>query len=255
MLGPNQNLTQLLIIIRQIGHEDIRDRFRRTSIGIAWIPLTFTIFFIVKLAVFGFIASKPIDFFGPYLLIGFALWTFIASSIIDGSRCYISYRPWILSINLPHFVYILCVLYKNILMFLLILPIVIIVTIFFGADITIYAFASLLALPFYLASSFGMILFLAPIATLNRDLPHMLEAITRVGIFATPIMWYPTTELQSLIAAINPAFHYLEVVRQPVLNSTIPIQSICVCFLVSALLLLLGIASYTSLYGQTARRL
>lgn len=251
----NQTKTQIMIIIRQLAHEDIRDRFRRSAIGILWIPMTFTVFFGVKLAVFGFIASRPIDFFGPYLATGFALWMFIASSINEGSRCYLQHKPWILSANLPHFVYVLVVLYKNILIFLMTVPIVIIIVIALNPDTTLYALGSLIAIPFYLASSFGVIMLLAPISVLFRDLPHFLETATRVGIFATPIMWYPTTPLQLSLAKFNPAYHYIELVRQPILSSTIPISSIGVCSLVSALLVVSGIISYKCLYGQTAIRL
>src|SRR5678815_1591299 len=57
--------------------EDLRDRYRRTLLGLTWIIFSFALFVGVKVLVFG-------------------LWTYINAMIMDGCTAYIHARPWIL---------------------------------------------------------------------------------------------------------------------------------------------------------------
>ena len=88
-----------------IAWEDLKDRYRRSYIGLAWIILSFLAFILVKALVFsGFFDQADYDFFS-HLVIGFALFGFMSATISGGAHLFVANRTWILSTNLPYTVY------------------------------------------------------------------------------------------------------------------------------------------------------
>lgn len=76
-----------------LGHEDIRDRDRRSSIGVAWVMLSFALFVGIKVLIFGQVSTTPRVEFGLFVTIGLAQWSFINTMVLDGCNAYIHSRP------------------------------------------------------------------------------------------------------------------------------------------------------------------
>ena len=51
-------------------------RFKRSWLGLWWISLSFAVFAIVKIFIFGPVMREEIAFFGPFLVIGFLFYRF-----------------------------------------------------------------------------------------------------------------------------------------------------------------------------------
>ena len=59
-----------------------------------------------------------------------------------------------------------------------------------------------------------------------RDIPQIVGSLMQVALFLTPVMWKAEMLGRNIYAAkINPIFHFLEIVRQPLLGGSVPALS------------------------------
>src|SRR5690606_25515834 len=72
-----------------LGFEDLSERYRRTLFGISWVLMSFAVFVGVKIAVFGQMAPVPMAEFALFVTLGFGLWTFISTVVVDACQAYI----------------------------------------------------------------------------------------------------------------------------------------------------------------------
>ena len=62
---------------------------------------------------------------------------------------------------------------------------------------------------------------LGPMVARFKDWGHFVSAIIGVMFFVLPIMWQPEriqSDLAHLILGLNPLYHYLQIVRLPLVN-------------------------------------
>jgi ABC-type polysaccharide/polyol phosphate export permease len=68
---------------------------------------------------------------------------------------------------------------------------------------------------------YGLGLILAPLVARFKDFGPFISSIVGVMFFVLPIMWKPESiesELAHLILGLNPLYHYLQIVRLPLLS-------------------------------------
>ncbi|HEY0309570.1 MAG TPA: hypothetical protein VGC43_00315 [Luteimonas sp.] len=225
--------------------EDLRDRYRRTSLGLAWVVLSFAAFVLVKVAIFGQLTTASPAEFALFVVIGFGLWTHIASLVMDGCTAYLHARPWILGASIPYPVFLLQAIYRNWLVFGLI-GLVMAGSLFWKP--TAWTPRMLWALPgiaAYLVASVWMAAVLAPLCARFRDLHQVVQTAMRLLFFATPILWMPSTGgLLGAIAQWNPVSHFIAIVRDPLIYDTVPVDSWLVVLAINLVGLPLGALAY-----------
>jgi len=231
--------------------EDLRDRYRRTILGLAWIPASFALFVAVKVLIFGQLTSVSTAEFGVFVALGFGLWSYISSMVMDAGTAYLHSRPWILGTTTPYPVFLLQAVFRNWLIFGFILLVMI------GAlywKPTAWTWAMLWALPglfAYLLASLWLAAVLAPLCARYRDLYHMIQTTLRLVFFATPILWMPAASGRlAMIARWNPISHFVAIVRDPLMYDRIPINS----WLVVAGINMVGVLLAVMVYTRTRRR-
>ncbi len=69
-------------------------------------------------------------------------------------------------------------------------------------------------------------LFLGMVCARFRDIPQIVTSLVQVAFFLTPVLWKADMLGRNIWAAeYNPYFHFLEVVRQPLLGASASLQS------------------------------
>ena len=69
-------------------------------------------------------------------------------------------------------------------------------------------------------------LFLGMVCARFRDIPQIVTSLVQVAFFLTPVLWKADMLGRNIWAAeYNPYFHFLEVVRQPLLGASASMQS------------------------------
>ncbi len=172
--------------------------------------------------VFGTIFGTPMEVFLPYLASGLIIWGLISGILNDGNQAFISAESMIKQLPLPKIVYIIRVVWRNLIVSahnIVILPVVILVV---GAQISWSVFLWPLAVLLTVTSLSGLALILAIVATRFRDLPPIVNAILTVAFYITPVIWIKESlgnnELVSTIVSLNPLYHLLQVARLPLIG-------------------------------------
>ena len=232
--------------------EDLKDRYRRSCIGLAWIVLSFAAFISVKgLIFFELFSRKGYDYFS-HLTIGFALFGFISAVVSGGANLFIINRTWILSSNLSYTVYVHNLIIRHLVELVLIGLATAVLILLLGDVNPGFLWTLPFAIGLYYVTSFAISLVLAPIGVKFRDFVYAIQTAMRILFFATPILWVsmPGT-LREVFALWNPLTYYLDIIRVPIIEGHLPLSSWVICIAITASLSIVG----TMIFGRTKRKI
>ena len=211
----------------QLGWQDIKQRYRRSTLGPLWITIATG----VMAAALGLLYSLlfQIDWreFLPHVTVGFIVWGFISGCVKEGSTIFIDNEGLIKQLPSALSVHVYRVVWRQLLFFAHNLVIWLILV--FLLDIPLN-WESLLAIPALLLlvlNGVWVAMFFGIVATRFRDVAPLLDALIQLAFYVTPIVWTTHTleqqggevAEQARIVEINPLFHYLEIVRAPMLGN------------------------------------
>ena len=236
-----------------LGFEDLSDRYRRTLFGISWVVTSFAVFVGVKNLVFGQMATVSLAEFALFVTIGFGLWTFISTVIVDACVAYIHSANWVLGSNIPYPVFFLQVLFRNWLVFLMILFVMAAALAWQRDGWSTTMLAAIPGLLVYVVTPVWVAAILAPLCARHRDMLHAIQTAVRLLFFATPIIWMPgQSAVLDRLAHYNVLTHFIEIVREPLIYDTVPMDSWVIVLSVNAVGLVAGFASYAGTRNRIA---
>lgn len=204
-----------------LGWQDLKQRYRRSSLGPFWITISMAIMICTIGLVFGKIFKSPIQEFLPFLAIGIIVWNFASTTISEGCGGFISAEGIIKQLPIPLFVHIMRLIWRNLLIFahnIVILPLIFLAV---GKPLGLVAFLSLPGLMLASINLVWIVLILGTICARYRDLPQIIASVLQVVFYLTPIMWMPSLLPQRAglyLLDLNPVYHCIEVVRAPLLG-------------------------------------
>lgn len=237
-----------------LGWSDILSRYRRSVIGPFWLTISMGVMISCIGLVFGGLFNTPMGDYFPFLAAGLILWTFIVGTLNDGCLGFISAEGIIKQLPVPLFVYVIRVVWRNLLMLahhILILPLVLVILGWSFSPITLLVIPALILVLLFLSS---LVFLLAIVCARYRDLPQIVANVLQVGFYLTPIIWMPALlpkRLGSLILDWNPFYHLVELLRAPLLASVPTLTS----WLVVALITILGWSLTLLLISRTKHRI
>jgi ABC-type polysaccharide/polyol phosphate export permease len=242
---------RLASLCLNLAVEDLRDRYRRTMLGLLWIVASFALFVLVKVLVFGQMTAVSTSEFGLYVALGFGLWSHINSMAIEACTAYTHARPWILGTSTPYPVYLLQVVVRNWLVFGLVLAVMAVALAWKPTPWTPTMLWALPGLAIYLLASVWLVALLAPPCARYRDLYHAVQTGMRLIFFVTPILWMPGQNATlAAMARWNPIAHFIAIVREPLMYDRVPYDSWQVVLGIT----LAGTAAAVATYASTRRR-
>ena len=206
-----------------LGWQDIRRRYRRSVLGPFWLTISMGVLVAALGTLYGTLLKVEFAQYVPYLALGFIVWTLISGLITDGCIAFTGAESIIKQTNLPLSVHVYRMVWRNLLIFGHNAAIFVVVAAFFSIW---PGWTGLLALPglvLLCLNGMWMGLFLGIVSARFRDVPPIVASVVRIAFFVTPIIWMP--ELMSrreamlgLVLDFNPFFHFLELVRAPLLG-------------------------------------
>jgi lipopolysaccharide transport system permease protein len=206
----------------RLGMQDIQRRFRRSSIGIAWIFFNLIIMILALGLVYGALFGQNLSKFIPLLTASLITWWYLTSSIVEGGNAFVASEGYIKQIGLPIYVYIFRFFVNISLTASIRLPVYVVVVLIYRAQI---GWGILWVIPGLALLAMVSLLAVAIFAYLNarfRDVSHLTTSLMQVLFYITPIAW-PAEVLRQrglgFIIDFNPFYHILEVVRRPLLTS------------------------------------
>jgi ABC-type polysaccharide/polyol phosphate export permease len=205
-----------------LGWQDIRQSYRRSAIGPFWLTIGMAVQIVTMGLVFGLIFKTDLPEYLPFLAVSIIFWGLISSAINDGCATFTSSEAMIKQLNLPLYLYVVRTVWRNLVSAghnLLILPLALIFFWRFPGWTLIGLIPGLVVLVMNIS---WVVWFLGMVSARFRDMPPIIASIMTIAFYVTPVMWYPklieNNALAHLLLGLNPIYHWLQVVRLPILG-------------------------------------
>lgn len=225
----------------QLAKASFKIRNEGTSLGILWYLLDPIVFFTIMFILNQNILKSDINLYAVYLLIGLVMYNFFdraskaASNVISANANFVKS----IKINLEALVLAKPLQFTFSHLFeILILGIFLIFFKLSLVGILLYFLPFILLFTFSLGISF----ILASAGTFLKDLPNIWQIVSRLLLFVTPIFYMAEqkTWLGS-INLLNPLTHYISLARDLIINSSLNLQTLSICLIISLISLVFGI--------------
>jgi ABC-type polysaccharide/polyol phosphate export permease len=203
------------------GFQDIKVRYRRSSLGVFWITINMAISITVLSFVFGVLFNTPIKDYIPYLGIGLILWGFVSTNINESCTLFISAKENILNLKMNYSFYILRALWRNIIILAHNILIIAIVFLVFQKQLSITSLYFIPGFILLVLNLTWMMFLIAIICTRYRDVSQIVLNIMQILFYLTPIIWFEEKFNNSFIYevfSLNPFYHLLSIMRSPLLG-------------------------------------
>lgn len=203
------------------GFNDVRMRYRRSTLGPFWVSLSTAIQVLVTGFVMSFLFHTSLQRFLPFICIGTILWNMLSSIVNEGAMAFIGAADLILQVKRPLSVYLFQAIWRN-----LIVAAHTIVIFFLVA----FAFRVWPG-PTYLLVIPGLVLFIlnlvwmagiaAILSTRFRDIPMIVTNAFTILFWLTPVIYdvHQVNGAMARIVSLNPLYHIMQVLRGPLLLS------------------------------------
>jgi ABC-type polysaccharide/polyol phosphate export permease len=168
------------------------------------------------------LGARPADYL-PWLATGWAVWGMISSTLTNSDAALSSNKDMMLALAMPKEAFVVRVIVKELMLLIQNSVVVFPVVLLAGVGIR---FEFLLLIPGLAITAvflYGLGLVLAPLVARFKDFGPLFSSIIGVMFFVLPIMWRPESiqsELAHLILGLNPLYHYLQIVRLPLLGES-----------------------------------
>lgn len=250
MFIRNHDLRLALIL----GSQDIKQAYRRSAIGSFWITAGMSVQILSMGVVFGLIFKTETELYVPFLATSIIIWGFISGTITEACMAFINAEGIIKQVSLPYAVYVIRVIWKNVINLghnILLLPIVFLI---FSSEVN---WAIILFIPGFLVLviNLGWIAFiLAAWSARFRDMPPIITSLLTVAFYVTPVMWSPNLlpgGTAHLLLGLNPFYHLIQIVRLPLLGQVPTMEN----WTLSCLLAIIGLVAARAISKKYASQI
>lgn len=200
---------------------DVVQRYRRSLLGPLWVTITMSVTIGGIGIVFGnLFGAKPEEYL-PYLATGIILWTFYTSLVMEGANVFVSSDNLINQTAMPFGFHVFRSVARNIIIFFHHLVVFIVVALIFGVGSVGSFLTAIPGLALVVLTGCALGFGLGIVAARFRDVVLIVQNAMQLLMYLTPIFWEKKNLSENLgfIADYNPMFHYLEIVRGPMLGN------------------------------------
>src|SRR3954470_16195113 len=210
-----------------LGWQDIRQRYRRSVLGPIWISITMAVTAIALGVLYAGLFGNDISVQLPYLLTGFIIWNFISGCVSEGAEVFTSNVGLITHLPAPLSVHVYRLIWRQPLFFAHNLLVYAVMLLIYPPHFTWPDLAAFPAFGLLLANGAWVALLLGVVTTRFRDLLPITQSIVQLAFYMTPIVWFyetlrtnpnPAIRERAALVQLNPFFHFLEILRRPMLG-------------------------------------
>lgn len=209
-----------------LGWYDIRQRYRRSTIGPLWITLSLTITVATMGTLYGKLFHQDIHSYLPFLTSGMVIWSLVSTTINESTSVFVNLGGIIHQIRLPLTIHVLRMMVRNLVIFFHNLLVVLAVSIIFHVPIGWSLLLFPPALLLFAANALWVGFILGALCARYRDVAQIITNLVQVLFFLTPVMWRPESlGAHAWISKLNPLTQFFDLLRDPLLGSISPLFS------------------------------
>lgn len=217
-----RDLTEAVAAFRiwlMLAHTDIKQRYRRSTLGPFWITLSAAASIVALAVVYTQIFMVPMAEYLVFLTTGFIAWLYMSSLVTESCSVFIAAEGIIRQVNLPLGIHVFRMVWRNLITLAHNLVIVFLVLTYMGVGIswTMLAFLPAVILTGMGAVALGYLL--GGLCTRYRDIPPIVASLVQVMFYVTPVIWPPKllTGNEHLLF-FNPFYYFLAILRGPLMG-------------------------------------
>jgi ABC-type polysaccharide/polyol phosphate export permease len=231
---------------------DMVVRYRRSWVGPLWIFLTAAVFIAALSLVYGTLFQIKIADYVPFVAIGVVAWGFATAVTIESVNTFVEAESYIRNLRVNLFVYVLRVVWRNIIVFAQQFVVTIVVLAIFAQFYPRTLPLAGIGLLLFLLQALWIVPLLAVLGTRFRDLPPIIGSSLQVLFFVTPVVWPPSLlGARRWIADFNPLTSLIAVVREPLLGRVPNATNYAVVVAITVV----GFALAIMIYGRFRNRI
>jgi lipopolysaccharide transport system permease protein len=222
---------------------DLKLRYKRSLLGVAWSILNPLAYLAVLQLVFGRLMPLDVPRYTSFLFTGLLAWGWFSSSLLWAATAVLDHGDLIRQPRFPPVVLLPVRVTSDLIHFLIALPVLFGFLLADGGGLTLAALAlpGLVALQFFL--TLGPALMVSALHVRYRDTQYLLSILLHLGFFLTPI-FYDVGTLPARYARIlelNPLADLIAAYRAVLVEGRLPDPGgVAVVAVVATVLLLLG---------------
>lgn len=211
-----------------LGWQDIKQRYRRSVLGPFWITIATGLQAAAMGVLYSALLDIPISEFLPYVTVGLIVWNLISASILEGSEVFIANEGLIKQLPSALSVHVYRLVWRQMLFFAHNGLIYVVMLVAFGVWRNLHwtAVFAIPALVLLVLNAMWVSIVFGIFSTRYRDIAPILSSMTLMLFVLTPVMWTTKTLEQqggnvaerAKLAELIPTFHYLDIVRAPLLG-------------------------------------
>lgn len=214
-------------------------RYRRTALGPLWLLVGPSLFIVLLGFLFAEIGAASPSEFIPHLAIGLVLWTLIQGFVTGATTVFQRGRAQIMQSGQRLADVAAIDVTTNVLIFVHQVPIIIVTLLVYDFDASWSALHAIVGLAVIVANGVWTAQVFGILGARYRDLPEVFQALMRIAFLATPIIWMPGEGarggVMGVYLVLNPFYHFIEVVRAPLLGHPVALLTWVVVGLITVI--------------------
>jgi|AGTN01.1.fsa_nt_gi ABC-type polysaccharide/polyol phosphate export systems, permease component len=250
--------TKMLAVVREIieGLADVRmwsylgwaenkRRYRRTVLGPFWVTASQAVFVLAIGFLYAGLWKQTVSNYLPYLTTGIISWALIATLFNESSTLFSGASNLLTQMRFNLATLAVAMIWRNIIVFLHSFLVYIVVAILFGVPINANTLLVVPGLFLLCLNALWIAMLVGMVGVRYRDLQQLFQNIIQISMFITPVFWAVDSlgERARTIVTLNPFFHLLSVVRDPLLGVAPSLTSFVVCAGLAVLGLAIAVAA------------
>ncbi len=257
VLDELQEIFRYRELLAKLVSRNIKTRYKRSVLGIAWTMLSPLMMMIVMTLVFSNIFRMNLEHYPVYLLSGLVFWNFFSQTTSSAMNELVWGGSLMTRIYMPRSIFAFTALgtgLVNIVLSLIPLLLIMLVT---GAPLRLSLFFLPVSILIVGMFALGVGLFLSTLGVYFTDVLEMYQIVLMAWMYFTPVIYPIEIIPASYVGAfyLNPLYYLLEVFRQPIYLGKLPdLQTLAVACLLSSLTLIFGWWFFTRKADEFAYR-
>jgi ABC-2 type transport system permease protein/lipopolysaccharide transport system permease protein len=202
-----------------LAFQDIKLRYRGSLLGPWWLTITTSVMAMAISLFYAQIFSTSAGTYLPYVTIGLVVWQLISGLITEACETFLRAQTIIEQVPLPFSIHAYRGVCRQLIIFahnIAIVPAVLIAT---RTAVDWRMIEAVSAVAVLAVNGLWVSILLGMLSARFRDIPPIIGSLLQVGFLLTPVFW-PIAALGDWVpmAAFNPIFAAIDVVRAPLLG-------------------------------------
>ena len=249
-IPTRERFAYLADLLRELVLRDLKLRYKRTFLGVAWSLVNPLSQWLVLAFIFRSVLNIQIDRYLSFLFTGILAWSWLQSSLASCATCVLDNASLLRRPGFPAPILPVVVVTTHFVQLLFSVPILLLAASFDGEPLSV----ALVMLPVVMAFEFffllGLGFFLSTLHVVYRDTKHLLDVGLMLAFYLTPV-FYDASSIPApfdVAFELNPMLYLLEAYRDIVVWGRIPEWRTL------TILLLLSSVSFVLGYGHFRKR-